>query len=99
MNNSPKLKRTGEQRQFGGTGNIENQDFDFGEQGKMSIFFQGNKGKGTPSLQEASLVLGIGQNFIVDHWLCKTKSSINPYPAVHDNPYLCKQRRFRSDGF
>ena len=31
-----------EQMQFWGTGNIENQDFDFGEQGKMSIFFSGN---------------------------------------------------------
>ena len=28
----------GEQRQFWGTGNIENQNFDFGEQEKMSIF-------------------------------------------------------------
>ena len=28
-------------------GNIENQDFDFGEQGKMPIF-SGNKGIGTP---------------------------------------------------
>ena len=46
-NKSLKLKGTGEQRQFGGTGNIENQDFNFGEQGKMSIF-QGNKGTGTP---------------------------------------------------
>ena len=32
-NKSLKLKGTGEQRRFGGTGNIENQDFDFGEQG------------------------------------------------------------------
>ena len=32
------LKGMGEQRQFWGTGNIENQDFDFGEQGKMPIF-------------------------------------------------------------
>ena len=37
-NKSLKLKGTGEQRQFWGTGNIENQDFDFGEQGKMQIF-------------------------------------------------------------
>ena len=37
-NKSLKLKGTWEQRQFGGTGNIENRDFDFGEQGKMSIF-------------------------------------------------------------
>ena len=36
-NKSLKLKGTGEQRQFWGTGNIENQDFDFGEQGKMPI--------------------------------------------------------------
>ena len=43
-NKSLKLKGTGGQRQFWGTGNIENQDFDFGEQGKMPIdFFQGNK--------------------------------------------------------
>ena len=25
--------------------------------------------------------------------------SINPYPAVHNYPYLCKQCRSRSDGF
>ena len=24
---------------------------------------------------------------------------LNPYPAVHDNHYLCKQCRSRSDGF
>ena len=44
-NKSLKLKGTGEQRQFGGTGNIENQDFDLGEQGKMLIFSgeQGNR--------------------------------------------------------
>ena len=40
-NKSPKLKGTGEQRQVWGTGNIENQDFDFREQGKMLIFFKG----------------------------------------------------------
>ena len=34
-----RLKASGEQRQFWGTGNMENQDFDFGEQGKMPIFF------------------------------------------------------------
>ena len=32
-NKSLELKGTGEQRQFRGTGNIENQDFGFGEQG------------------------------------------------------------------
>ena len=31
-NKSLKLKGTGEQRQFWGIGNIENQDFDFGKQ-------------------------------------------------------------------
>ena len=47
-NNSLKLKKTGEQRQFWGTGNIENQAFDFGNKGKC-LFFLGNKGTGTPS--------------------------------------------------
>ena len=55
-NKSLKLKGTGKQRQFWETGNIESQDFDFGEQGKMPFFvvfcccffFQGNKGTGTP---------------------------------------------------
>ena len=44
-NKSLKLKGTGEQRQFWVTGNIENQDFDFWEQGKMPIFSgeQGNR--------------------------------------------------------
>ena len=41
-NKSLKLTGKGEQRQFGGTGNIENQDFDFGEQGNAD-FFQMNK--------------------------------------------------------
>ena len=48
-NRSLKLTGTGEERQFWGTGNIEIQDFDFGEQGKMPICFQGNKGTGAPS--------------------------------------------------
>ena len=26
------------------------------------------------------------------------EKGFNPYPAVHDNPYLCKQCRSRSDG-
>ena len=42
-NKSLKLKERGEQRQFWGTENIENQDFDFGEQGKMPIFFRGTR--------------------------------------------------------
>ena len=33
----------GEQKQFGRTGNIENQDFDFGKQGKMPTFFRGTR--------------------------------------------------------
>ena len=40
----PKNKGNREHRQFSGTGNIENQDFVFGEQGH---FFEGNKGTGT----------------------------------------------------
>ena len=45
-----KLKGTGEQRQFWGTGKIENQDLNFGEQGKMPIFSgeQGNRYPHTP---------------------------------------------------
>ena len=43
-NNSRRLKRTGEQSKFWGTGNIENQDFDFGEHGKMpGVFFRGTR--------------------------------------------------------
>ena len=34
------IRGTGEHRQFWGTGNIENQDFVFGEQGH---FFEGNR--------------------------------------------------------
>ena len=37
-NTGLKMKGTGEQRQFWRTGNIKNQDFDFGEQRKMPIF-------------------------------------------------------------
>ena len=47
-NKSKQLNGAGEQRQFSGTRNIENQDFDSGEQGKMPIF-QGNKGTDTSS--------------------------------------------------
>ena len=47
-NKSLKLKGTGEQRQFWGTGNIENQDLILGNKGKCRFFFQGNKGTGTP---------------------------------------------------
>ena len=37
-NKSLKLKGTGEQRHLRGTGNIENQDFDFGNKGKCRFF-------------------------------------------------------------
>ena len=47
-NKSKKLKGTGEQRQFWGRGNIENQYFDFGEQGKKLIFFSGEQGNRYP---------------------------------------------------
>ena len=48
-NKSLKLKGTGGGKQFWGTGNVENQDFDFGEQGKMSIYFRGTREQVTPS--------------------------------------------------
>ena len=47
-NKSLKLKGTGVQMLFRGTWNIENRDFDVGEQGKIPFFFQGNKGTGNP---------------------------------------------------
>ena len=47
-NKSLKLKEAGEQMRIWGTGNIENQDFDFGSKGKCR-FFQRNRGTGTPS--------------------------------------------------
>ena len=42
-NKSLKVKETGEHRQFWGTGNIKNQDFDFGKQGKMPPIFRGTR--------------------------------------------------------
>ena len=44
-NKSLKIRGTWEHRQFWGTGNIENQNFVFGNK---DIFFEGNKGTGTP---------------------------------------------------
>ena len=35
--------KLGEQRQFWGTGNMGNQDFDFGEQGNKAIYFRGTR--------------------------------------------------------
>ena len=45
-NKGLKIRGTEEHRQFWGTGNIENQDFVFGEQGNKAIFFEENKGTG-----------------------------------------------------
>ena len=43
-NKDLKQKGTGEQRQFWGTGNIESQDFDFGEQGENAdVSFRGTR--------------------------------------------------------
>ena len=42
-NKGLKIRGTGEHRQFGGTGNIENQDFVLGEQGKKAIFSRGTR--------------------------------------------------------
>ena len=42
-NKGPKMRGTGEQRQSWGTGNIENQDFGFGEQGTKAIYFRGTR--------------------------------------------------------
>ena len=57
-NKSLKLKGTGEQRQFWGTGNVENQDFDFGKQGNVDFFFRGTKEQvpPTPTGRAAKLV-------------------------------------------
>ena len=37
------MRGTGEQRQFWGTVNMENEDFDFGEQGNKLIYFRGTR--------------------------------------------------------
>ena len=55
-NKSLKLKGTGEQRQFGGTGNIEHQDFDSGEQGKMPFFFFRGKKENRYPAERASIL-------------------------------------------
>ena len=34
----------------------------------------------------------------LEFYLLLLWQGFNPYPAVHDNPYLCKQCRARSDG-
>ena len=38
-----KMRGTGEQSQFWGTGKIGNKYFDFGEQGNKSIYFRGTR--------------------------------------------------------
>ena len=47
-NKGPKMRGTGEQRQFWGTGNKENQDFIFGEQGSKAIYFRGTRELASP---------------------------------------------------
>ena len=42
-NKCHKIRGTGEHKQFWGTGNIENQDFVFGEQGHTAIFSRGTR--------------------------------------------------------
>ena len=54
-NKSLKLKGTGEQRQFWGIENIENQDFDFWEQWKMPIFFRETRAQ-VPHCGRASVI-------------------------------------------
>ena len=49
MEPKPKTDETrGSKAIWGNKEHKKNQDFDFWEQGKMSIFFQENKGTGTP---------------------------------------------------
>ena len=43
--NNRKVRK--EQRQFWGTGNIGNQNFDFGEQGSKAIYFRGTREQGS----------------------------------------------------
>ena len=45
----PKMRGTGEQSQFWGTGNIENQDFVLGEHGKKAICFRGPRERYPPN--------------------------------------------------
>ena len=42
------MRGTVEQMQFWGIGNIENQDFDFGEQGNKAIYFRGAREQISP---------------------------------------------------
>ena len=65
-NKSLKLKGTGKQRQFGGTGTIENQDFDFGHHEKTPIFFSGTREQVHPW---ESLRGGSGGSFKTPLWL------------------------------
>ena len=48
------MKGTGEQRQFRAAENIENEDFDFREQGKIRKYFRGTREQVSPG--RASLI-------------------------------------------
>ena len=52
------MKGTWEQRQFWGTGNIESQDFNFGEQGNKAVYFRGTREKVTPLRGPQQVQLG-----------------------------------------
>ena len=61
-NKGLKMRGTGEQRQLWGSRNIENQDFDFGEQGNEAILFRGTRGQVSSmifSLEKAAVVWAI----------------------------------------
>ena len=57
------LRGTGEQRQYWGAGNIENQIFDIWGTGEQANLFQGNKGTRTPPPGRASKMLS-GWRFV-----------------------------------
>ena len=54
-NKGLKMRGTGEQRQFWETGNIGNEDFDFGEQENKAIYFRRTREQVPPTPERASL--------------------------------------------
>ena len=98
-NKSLKLKGTGEQRQFWGTGNIENQDFDFWEEGKMPIFFfRRTREQVPPPTPHPPLWASVFLQLAIQKWwlwCCLIfiwsygrllLGFFNPYPAVTTTP-------------
>ena len=67
-NKGIKMRGTGEQRQFWGTRNIENQDFDFREQ---SDLFQGNKGTYSPGRAPSIYLSSYHASVTNEHIECK----------------------------